>query len=188
MARSNNNPLTKGASGTIADLLTFRTRRSGNVVMSAKRGASSVPATADQLAIQRRFKRGVIYAKSVLKEPTLKAYYTTLAGPDQSAYNMALKDYMRPPVIETIDVSDYHGVAGDPILILAYDDFKVATVRVSIRNAAGAIVEQGNAVLQLNGLDWVYTATVENVVLAGTFITVIAVDTPGNESTKESIL
>jgi len=188
MARSNNNPLTKGASGTIADLLTFRTRRSGRVVMSAKRGESSVPPTAEQLAVQRRFKRGVIYAKAVLKDPTLKAYYTALAGPDQSAYNMALKDFMRPPVIESISTDDYHGAVGEPILILAYDDFKVDSVRVVIRNAAGGIIEQGNAVLQINGLDWVYTSTIENLVLVGTTITVIAVDTPGNEATKESIL
>ena len=38
---------------------------------------------------------------------------------------------------------------------------------VTIANADGSLVEEGDAVLQPNGLDWVYTATADNPSLEG---------------------
>jgi hypothetical protein len=54
-------------------------------------------------------------------------------------------------------------------------------VTVSIRTAAGVLVEEGNAIL--NPLDrnkWIYTATQNNASLAGSIISATARDLPGN--------
>jgi hypothetical protein len=188
MAKSLDNIFLHGASGTIAALLTLTKKPSGKIVMGKKRGSSSVPPTAVQLEIQRKFRRGVVYAQAAMEDPIKKAAYAAVAGPDQSAYNMALKDYTKAPVVESINTSAYQGAVGDTVSVQAFDDFKVVNVKVSIRSAAGAVLEQGDAVLQPNGLDWLYTATTANPTLAGTIITATAVDTPGNETPKEAVL
>lgn len=188
MAKSTDNIVLKGASGTIADMLTLTKRRSGAIILGKKRSAAKVPPTEQQLAIRRNFKRSIQYAKNAILDPIVKATYQALAGPDQSAFNMALKDAFKPPVVEKITTYNYTGKAGDTILISAFDDFKVVVVKVTIRTAAGAMVEQGNAVLQPNALDWLYTATAENTDLPGTVITAVAVDTPGNETAMDAVL
>jgi len=69
--------------------------------------------------------------------------------------------------------------------VRATDDFRVTQVQVSIVNADGSVVEEGNAVQQANGIDWLYTATVANESLAGDKIVVRASDKPGNITTLE---
>jgi hypothetical protein len=64
--------------------------------------------------------------------------------------------------------------------VKATDGFKVAAVRVSIRNAAGEPLEAGNAVMQVNGTDWLYTAVQANAAPAGSEVTAVATDLPGN--------
>jgi len=188
MAKATDNILLKGASGTIGDTLTITRKSSGSVILGKKRKASSTGPTAAQLEVQRRFKVGIQYAKSAMKDPATKAVYAAVAGPDQSAFNMALRDATKSPVVESINTADYQGTIGDTIVVRALDDFKVVNVKVSIRTAAGAIVEEGDALPQENGLDWVYTAIADNAALAGSVITAIAIDTPGNQTPKEAIV
>ena len=72
-------------------------------------------------------------------------------------------------------------MVSDKIAVRAIDDFRVVSVRVEIYAANGTLLEQGNAEQSTNGLDWTYTATQANSPLAGTKITAIAIDVPGNE-------
>jgi len=185
MAKSIDNILLKEASGTIGGLITLTRKASGAIVMGKKRRASSAEPTPAQLDAQRRFKVAIQYAKTAIKDPVKKAGYQTAAGPDQSAFNMAFKDAAKPPVIESIDTADYQGAIGDAIVVRALDDFKVVNVKVSIRTAAGVAVETGDAIAHENGLDWTYTATAENAALAGSVVTAVAFDTPGNQTPKE---
>lgn len=69
---------------------------------------------------------------------------------------------------------------GSTLRIHAIDDFKVKEVSVTIQNSDGTIVETGKAVLEPNGVTWLYTATVSNPELNGDKITVRASDIPGN--------
>jgi hypothetical protein len=74
-------------------------------------------------------------------------------------------------------------------VISAKDDFRVAEVIVSIRTAAGLLVEEGNAVLNPVKRDkWIYTATQNNAALAGSKILVTARDLPGNAGVLEATL
>ena len=53
-------------------------------------------------------------------------------------------------------------------------------VQVSIYNADGSLVEQGDAVQQENAIDWLYTAAVANEATDGDKIVVRASDKPGH--------
>jgi hypothetical protein len=68
------------------------------------------------------------------------------------------------------------------------DDYQVAQVQVTILNADGSLVEQGDAVKQENEVDWLYTATANNDSTHGDKIVIQATDTPGNIAELEESL
>jgi len=73
--------------------------------------------------------------------------------------------------------------------VKATDDFMVTKVKIVITNAAGAIIEQGEAAQDANKSDqWEYKATIANSPLAGTKILAVAYDRPGNKGTGEVVL
>lgn len=90
---------------------------------------------------------------------------------------------MSSPVVNSIRPDAYTGVAGSTITVRAVDDFRVTGVHVEIFSANGTLLEKGNAILQTNGLDWIYTATQANAALTGSKINAIATDVPGNTGT-----
>lgn len=95
---------------------------------------------------------------------------------------MATADAFNQPTVDSITTTNYHGVVGDEIIARAEDDFKVTGVKVSIQSAAGALLEQGDAVMQENTIDWLYKATQANAALPGSKITAVASDLPGNNT------
>ncbi len=175
------------ASGSSKNM-TFTRRKSGKVIIGRRRKPSDKPVSEDRLKIRVKFNRGIEYAKTAMDIPERKALYDTKVGFDQSAYILAVRDYYKAPTVDSIDASAYTGLAGETIRILATDDFKVIALKVSIRSAAGAVLESGNAVLHPNGVDWVYTATVANQPLAGSKIVATAYDLPDNSGTLEITL
>jgi len=175
------NYVTTGASGNVGNLWSFR-QRAGRTVLAKQRGANSKPPTAKGLAIQSRFKTSVDYALNAMKDPAIKAAYAAAAPRGVSAFNLALGDAAQSPVVNRIDSTKYHGAVGDTIEIDATDNFKVTGVVVTIDNAAGALIETGNAVM-LENENWQYTATVANAALAGSKITAVASDLPANTGT-----
>ncbi|WP_343694003.1 hypothetical protein [Chitinophaga sp.] len=181
----------RAASGSVGKELTITTKRSGSVQIGKHRKASTVAPTESQLDVREKFKLGVIYAKAAMDNPDLKAQYQAAAlrsNKDQSAYNLAVRDAAMAPEIRSITTAAYTGAIGSTISVKAIDDFKVATVTVKITSAAGVVIEQGNAILQKNGLDWLYTATAQNDALQGSTITVSATDLPANETVQEVVL
>ncbi len=74
-------------------------------------------------------------------------------------------------------------MVGSTITIRATDDFRVTGILVEIFAASGTLLEKGNAVQQTNGIDWTCTTTQANAVLAGSKISAIATDVPGNTGT-----
>ncbi len=173
---------TKGFSGTIGRELTFR-QRAGKTIVSKLLVPSSAPPSEKALAVRKKFQSSAAYAKKAVKDPATRAMYKAAAtAADQSAFNIALKDAFSAPVITKIDTDNYKGVVGNTILVDASDDFKVNSVTVTINNAAGDLIETGAAVMQEN-TDWLYTTTVANAATAGSKITAVATDLPGNATT-----
>jgi hypothetical protein len=187
MAQSKENVLVKGMSGTIGRLLTFR-QRAGKTIVSKLLKPTTQPPTEKATTVRTKFKAGTIYAQAAAKDPVKGPLYKAAAQGDISAYNIALADAFNAPEVFGLNTKDYHGAVGNTIMVQAKDDFKVATVSVSVQDAAGNLVEQGNAVMQQNELDWLYTTTQGNPALTGSKILAVATDLPGNTGQLEITL
>ena len=186
MAINKNNFFIEGISGTIAKQMTLR-QSSGKTIIGKKSKGSSLPPTAEQIAVREKFEDAAYFALGVLNDPLKKAAYTEAAIKlRMTAYALALKDAHSFPEVRRIVTTKYKGVVGDVITIRAKDVFTLDSVRVEIRSAANVLLEEGQAVAAGGtSKDWTYTATVANPAVAGTRVTVIATDMPGNETTRE---
>jgi hypothetical protein len=99
-----------------------------------------------------------------------------------------LADFISVPEISGFDTTLYTGAIGGIISIVATDDNLVTEVRVRITSAAGAVLEEGLAVLNAETQTFDYAATVANGVRAGSKITAFAKDLPGNVTEQEMVL
>ena len=145
MAIVKDNVLTKGFSGTIGRMFTFR-QIGGKTFVSKFQRPPNVVVTDKMVAARTKFSIATAYAKNAVKDPEIKALYQAAAKGGQRAFNVAIVDALNAPTVESIEAQRYHGGIGDRIIIKATDDFKVASVRVTVRNANGGLVEQGDAV------------------------------------------
>lgn len=161
--------------GTLGNEITIY-ERNGQIIMAKKRAKSRKKPTPKQLAARERLQVAAIFAKEMLRDPELKAYYTAKAGPGQNAYNMAIKDAYTSPEVQQVQIKN------DTVVVTAKDEFRVAEVEVQVLDSAGKILERGKAVLGRNGVDWNYQA---GQLPTGGKVKVIATDLPGNETVKE---
>lgn len=182
MAHSNNSLVTGKLSGTLGKELVFREWDGKTVVAKAPKRRKGKP-TSQQAETQERFLLASRYARGIVKSPDkgMAEAYAAVLKPRQNVYSRALEDYISPPVVKSINTRNYKGAIGDKIAVRAIDDFRVVSVRVEIYAADGTLLEEGNAEQNANGLDWTYTATQANNLLAGSKIKAIATDVPGNE-------
>ncbi|WPV65678.1 hypothetical protein [Chitinophaga sp. LS1] len=170
-----NNMLLQLVRGTLGNEITIY-ERNGQVIMAKKRGPSKNKPTKKQLEARYKMKIAAAYAKVILKDPELKAYYKSLAGPGQNSYNMAVKDAYKSPEVQQIQLLD------ETVVVTAKDEFRIAEVQVRVLDADGVIMEGGKAVLHRNGVDWLYKVT---HLPQGGKIIVVVVDLPGNETVRE---
>ena len=182
MATSKNNIATHGLSGMM-DLFVFRQWRGKTVVGMKPKASNSVSAAQQQ--VRTLFKQAATYAKAAITNATTKLFYSSIAGDEMSAYNAAFGDFFNAPEIGDIDASGYNGSIGSSILVPVTDDGQVMSVKVRIESSNGTLVEEGAAILQADGLNWMYTTTAANGALAGSIITVSATDMPKHSSSKQ---
>jgi hypothetical protein len=170
--------------------------RSGNMVYRSVRGqtfisqrplAKSNRVSAAQKSQRDRFMLAGAYAKQVLADACQRRVYEDLAkARNRRADKLLTSDFLTPPIVEEINVSDYRRHAGELIRVLATDDIEVVAVAVAIRTAAGALVEQG-AATKTHGV-WCYrTASAAPADVALT-ITATARDRPGHDGTLTIVL
>jgi hypothetical protein len=187
MAQSNENPLTKGLSGSIGKELTYR-QRAGKTIVSKYRRKTTVPPTEKLVSIRGVFASAIAYARKVINDPALKAMYEAAAKEGQTAFNVATSDALKAPQVTAILMDGYCGNPGDHIVIDAMDDFKVAAVAVFIQQATGEWLEHGNAVLDPGTTKWFYKAMAANPAPEGSVITAMAKDLPGNTTSFTVLL
>jgi hypothetical protein len=185
MAKQKGNVVTHGLSGKIGDLLVF-SRRGGQTVVS-KVAERTAPPSEKQKEQRKRFQQAVIYAKAATASPEDKAVYES-AKTGKTPFNAAVADFLNAPDINGIDLSGYRGQAGDVIKVWASDDFAVKSVKVSIINDDGSLVEEGDALPDVSRQVWTYTATQNNDNLDGDKIVVSASDLPGNITVSEQLI
>jgi hypothetical protein len=128
---------------------------------------------------RKRFKEAMAYAARVLLDPVMWTYYAKKRKKKQTVYNVAVADYMLNPTIEKIDVSEYEGKKGDPIVVVAYDKYAVASVVVTILDAQGLEIESGAAVCDYTP-GWTYTTVRKNLNWRSCKVVVEVSDRPGN--------
>ncbi|SFW85352.1 hypothetical protein [Chitinophaga sancti] len=151
-------------------------KRNGQIIVAKKRRKSDKRPTTKQLEARYKMRVAAAYAKVILQDPELKAYYKSLAGPGQNAWNMAVKDAYHAPEIQNIQFED------TTVVVEVKDEFRVAEVQVRIVGADGVVQERGRALAGRNGVHWYYQA---GALPAGGTVIVVAVDLPGNERVRE---
>lgn len=184
MASTENNYVTHGLRGQVGGLFVFKTVNGKTIVAASPRKSNQEPSP-KQIKQQELFQEAVIYGKTVMVTPELRALYETSVPAGGAVYQVALADFLNAPKIKGIDVSKYVGDPGNTISIRVTDDFIVKNVAVTIVNEDGSLVEHGEAIKQANGVDWLFTATEKNDALTGDKIVVRAGDIPGNITTSD---
>jgi hypothetical protein len=184
MAISFNNIITNGLTGKIGGIV-FR-RWYGKTVIAKEQSPyySSSPAQQNH---RQLFQQASAYAKKVLLDTELLQFYQSRIRGGQRAYNIALADYLKPPVIEEVDTSDYQGLPGSAVLARVTDDGKVTSVRMKIERPDGSLVEEGLAVVQEDGMHWKYIVAAPHI-LKGCRLVIEAWDLPGRKSVRIEIL
>ncbi|QHS63547.1 hypothetical protein [Chitinophaga agri] len=178
MAIVKDNILLQLVRGSIGRQVTIY-ERNGQIIMAKKRRPSNRKPTKKQLEARHKMRIAADLARDMMNDPAIKAYYASLAGPGQNAYNMAVKDAYRSPEVQNITLEDTE------VIVTARDEFRVAEVAVQVVDTDGVIIESGPAVLGRNGIDWHYRSTARPV---GGRIIIVAVDLPGRKTVKELLL
>jgi hypothetical protein len=187
MSKSKENLLTKTYGGKLGNQLVLRTR--GDVSILAKRPKkSSNPITSKVAKVRRNFKLASIWAKNALLDPAVRADYMARIKGNESAYNLAMRNFLKPPVVDTIDASGYHGQKGERIKVVALDDFKVTGLDVKITGPNGTLIEEGSCQEDAENLCWIYTATVDAGDPQGFVVHATALDIPGHPGSLEVTL
>ncbi|GAA4795288.1 hypothetical protein GCM10023231_24620 [Olivibacter ginsenosidimutans] len=186
MAKSFDNEVMAGASGRVGKMLVFRQRGDQTIIARKPRKRKDGKLFTDvQLQVQNRFLDASLYARKAIADPELKAAYQAKANVNQTAYNVAVKDFFTPPVVRRLDDRAYTGVVGDLLSILIKDVLMVTEVMVEILDDDGTVIESGYAESVDNqGIEWFYTATVDNEDYNTVSFRISMVDTPGNRYTE----
>ncbi|RPD41472.1 hypothetical protein [Chitinophaga barathri] len=189
MANINKNLLVKGARGNVGKQFVYRRHGNNTIIGSMPTVNPDAAPSEEQAEARELFSAANAYAQGAISSADLKKEYQRKAPPGKSAFNMAMRDFMKPPVVKKINTSEYNGTPGSKISIHAKDDFRVAEVKVGIYTADGTLLEEGNAILNpINRLLWTYTATVANASPAGSVIRAMATDLPGNTALLEILV
>ncbi|MFI2743383.1 hypothetical protein ACG2LH_11635 [Zhouia sp. PK063] len=189
MAVNKNNVVVSGSSGKLGNTMVFRQRGRLTVLAQMPYRSKRYVPTENQKAHQLKFTAASFYAQGVLQNPVLKAAYTAKAKGNQSAYNMAIKDYLTPPLLASANCSSYTGKIGSTITLAISDVLAVVTVKIVLYTNDGTLVEEGMAVQDAeNAMFWVYTATAVNTPVSGMVLMAYLTSTPGNVYKHELVI
>jgi hypothetical protein len=183
MAISQRNVITHGLSGKIGDLLVFR-NQNGKTIVGKVPVRSTVAPTAKQEAVKDRFKLASKFAKQAMLDDTLLSFYRAASKKGQRPFNAAFSDFFVAPTISN-PIGVYAGQIGDLLSVNAIDNFEVKEVTLQIYQADGTLIEQGNALLQIDGVKWSYTVKSNFASLAGCKLLWSAADWAGNATELE---
>lgn len=174
MAKLKKNAVISGLSGQLDKDHYARHRRDGTTIISLKPDFSNRQFSEGQLEVQSNMKAAAAYAKVASRTNPIYAKLAKKRSKKktQNAYNAALKDWFRPPVIGRIDWDKGN------ICIVASDDTMVTKVTVAILGEDGNPLEQAEA-QSTTGTVWTYQATHSGL------IQVEAWDLTGNVTCQE---
>ncbi len=188
MAKTDNNIITRNYSGSVGRQFSLRTRGNKSILAALPKSRYGLPLTPAQQLVREKFQLATIYARKAASNPALMEAYEAGRRGNQSARNVAFKDAWFAPIVSSIQTDAYTGEADQPIVVRAIDNFRVTAVKVSLFSAEGTLLEEGSAVEDENGYDWIYRSTSVNPALTGTLIRAVAEDLPKNKGSLEILL
>nr|WP_235643501.1 hypothetical protein [[Flexibacter] sp. ATCC 35208] len=103
MAIVKDNILLQLVNGSLGDIITIYVRN-GQIIMAKKRGASTLPPTSKQLLARLRMKIAAALALEMIKDPDVKAAFAAKAGPGQNAFNMAVREAYKMPIVQETEL------------------------------------------------------------------------------------
>jgi hypothetical protein len=129
-------------------------------------------------SLQEEVRHAVTYAEFAWNQPL---YQSKAVGTLQTAYNLAVEDYLGKPEVVEIDIRGWHhGKAGQTILVKARDNFLVLSVRLMVWNGY-SLLEEGEAEQStLDGHVWEYITKTPVARQPGICLEAFAYDLPGN--------
>ena len=175
-----NNVVIRHASGMLGDQVVARNWKGIPYLANRPNFPEDREFSEAQISQQEKFHDATAYAKGLVNSEELPEVYEKEAESGRlTTYNVAVRDFLKPPKVRDIDVSGYTGQPREEIVVRAVDDVEVVSVHVAITND-GVLVEEGEAYRDpLNATLWRYATTQENE-LPGTVIEAHASDIPGN--------
>jgi hypothetical protein len=176
MARIKNNVLLSGVSGRVGNLV-FKVRN-GKTFVSARPKTTKAP-TEKMLKSCMNCALASQYAKAALADPERSAFYKAVRSKGKSAYRLAVADYLKAPVIESVKVFDCTGEAETTLFLIDVNKTGLAKITISIEDQNGNLVESGDASGHESLRTWYYQATTPNLFSKGKSILVRAWDVPG---------
>lgn len=147
MAKVKKNMIISGVSGSLGPDHYARITKDGRTIISQKPDFSNRQFSEAQLSAQNRTKQAAAYAKVASRENPI--YAQKAAGTSKNAYNLAFRDWRKPPIINRIEWQD------GKVRVSAYDDMMVTRVTITILDEEGQCLEQGEAQLWM-GVWWEY--------------------------------
>ena len=173
-------PFREQIRGKIGDLV-FRRSVRGMAVMREAQPTSAESSLARQ-QVRDRFQLAAAFASAVAVDPARVAHYAPLLVRTRSLRLAAMADCPKSPAVPSLEAGAFRGEVGYPILVRAVDDVAAVAVQVTLRDCAGAVLEQGAAMAA--AVLWTYSATTG--VGAGTKVMVeaVATDRPGNAGSR----
>lgn len=172
------NPMFEEASGQLGELVF---REVNGVTIAGRKPSFTGDPSVGQIAQRERFKQAVAYGKSVMANESVRARYEEAAkNKNIPVFALTIADFFNEPTIQRVDLSAYHGVAGDPIYIYASDDLGVMQVSILITGNANSVLEGGQAVEEIAGSGlWKYETRSGFSEGDQVNLTVTATDRPG---------
>jgi hypothetical protein len=185
MARVDRNDLTLGLRGKFGEQFVFRKFGDRTIAYRMRRHFES--STEKQMLQRERFRLAALHAKQSLLIPEVKAEYEEIARVKRNttAFATATADFLKPVAITAILTAGYKGEIGFPLSIMVNDIFKVKTMKVTITNPDGAVLESGDAVRANDSPGYSYMTTAFIPDLQGVIIKAEVTDRPGNVVVEE---
>ncbi|MFA0960577.1 hypothetical protein AB9P05_02095 [Roseivirga sp. BDSF3-8] len=187
MAVIENNPWIEGARGMVRGAIVYR-QRAGRTIVSARPATSSKPLSEKQKAHHRRFREATAYSKRVKEDDGLFAKYAAAAEGFISWQNLAVRDYMHAPVVEKVVAEGFTGTAGEVLKVYASDDFGICSLRVTVMDGRGAVLERGECDELIANEVYAYNLKGDVDPVNGVRVRVEAADAAGNVTEYEEEL
>jgi len=159
MSKTSENKLTMHYRGKFGQDFFFR--MCGNKsVMCKLHDYSNMVWSGRQQDNRKYFRRAARWAQSVLVDEKVKRYYKKKAKRGQSAYNMAIADYMKTVRLEA-DFRFYDCLKGGKMKFSMKHVFGASSAEVIISGPGGIVIERGPAKMTDKGFGFEYNANPE---------------------------